>query len=312
MVVEHFAKLNPQPELCIFQHVQVYSDELSAKLNKVSFDKYAFTDCTESSCLVAYNKKLLSITCTKEQQTNLIVQCNGITKKPSFKLVILSNAGQPHTKELAKKCFKELSREATSECPVLLVGRFYVDLFRVELHAKENIRHDFEVPEYSPTMYRMTHPYNTRDLYICRDFFTFRNYMGATNYNTTTVRISDVQVEMINPPQDLIRGSYNVNYDLIRDVDKVIEVLKGILFITSPTIPTSSGLPPYSESLVSYDSDSDSTPKNTSSGSKPSNSASSDDKIHHHKTKVSSTAKSQKRNSKKKDSSRDSKSDPLS
>jgi len=310
MVVKHFAKLNPQPELCIFQRVSISCKRFASLMNN---DKYTITK-SSLNCVVAYNKKLLSIQeKVEDNSTTYTFQYNDTS---SFKLVILSSFNSKKPKEFAKDQFEKLSKIATSECPIVLVGGFYVDLFRVELCKREDIRYGFEVPEYSPTVFRMTHPYNTRDLYICCDFFTFRNCIGATSNNTTTVRISDVQAEMINPPQDLIRGSYNVNYDLIRaKTTEVFEVLKGTFFITS-------GLPPSdSESLVSSDpvstpsseskplsdsesSDSDSsvsTPNNTSSGSKLPNSASSD-KIHHHKTKVPSTAKSQKSNSKKKDS----------
>jgi len=256
IIVKHFAKLDPLPELCIFQNT--ISSELNIALNNVEINKYTYVSCMESPCVVAYNAHLLQ-SHNKEDDNPAVFtfRCHRIINKPTFKLVILHNAGL-NQKKNAEEQFAKFS---TEEFPVLLVGGFYVDLYRLELCKNENIRHGFEVPNYSPTVFRMTHTYNRKCLYICCDFFTIKNHTGGS----TVLSIDDVHADTINPPQDLIRGPYNVNYDLIRnETDEVLETLSAtlsIVHLSSPSSSTSNTATSDMKLESATPLDSDSTPK---------------------------------------------------
>ena len=235
MVAKHFMGLNPRPELCIFQNV-VSPGRILTDL------ELTVAKCTES-CFVAYNRDTMNISSFITKDDLRICTIQWLGESISFKLAILYDESKKE--ETIEKKFETLSEEVTPTCPILLVGGFYVDLFRVALYKKENITHGFEVPEYSPTMHRVTHKYGRSNLHLCRDFFTFRN---STDVGSSRLTVDNVQAEMINPPSDLIRGSYNVNYDLIWDKSTVLEILTAIISITPPRIPSTPTSVPHSAS----------------------------------------------------------------
>ena len=123
---------------------------------------------------------------------------------------------------------------------MILVGGFYADLFCTDKKQKVE-RSKFEVPEYDPMMYSITHPCTKNSLYMCRDFFTYKN-PGST----TTITVNDVHAKTINPPPNLMTGPYTVNYDLFWDETKAIETLSATVTITPPPstpISTSASTP---------------------------------------------------------------------
>ena len=213
--INYFIRLNPQPELLIFQNVkncEIIQNHLQCSLCEVT-----------SNCAIAYNSLNINIIThfTKDNIPVCTIHWHGMMV---FKLAVFFNGSGDETKVI--KCFKNLSTEATPECPIILVGGFYLDLFR-----EKDTRHGFEVPEYSPTMYRVTNTYakDHHKRYICRDFFAF------SNARSSRLTVYNVQAEMINPLPDLIRGLYNVNYNLIwNDKTIVLEALKATVSITPP------------------------------------------------------------------------------
>ena len=213
--INYFKRLHPQPELLIFQNVK--------DCKSIQNDLQLFLQNITNNCAIAYNHHNITITPHFEDKVLSISNIYWLGMLV-FKLAVFFDDCGDEAKVI--KYFEDLSKEETPKCPILLVGGFYLDLFR-----KKDIRSGFEVPEYSPTMYRVTNTYakDHHKRYICRDFFAF------SNARSSRLTVYNVQAEMINPLPDLIRGLYNVNYDLIwNDKTIVLEALKATVSITPP------------------------------------------------------------------------------
>ena len=67
------------------------------------------------------------------------------------------------------------NKDVSNDGPILLVGQFFVDLYR-HTDIPENC--GFTLLKYDPTMYRMTHPYFKKPIYVCRDFLLLKTIMA--------------------------------------------------------------------------------------------------------------------------------------
>jgi len=160
------------------------------------------------------------------------IECRSVTHQPTFQLATFYNNGTAtEQKDLVERYFKCVSSNFVSQnLPVLMVGGFRADLFLTNDQKIE--RHGFEVPEYHPTMYSITHPYTKKPLYRCCDFFAYKNYTGTQE--KTTLKVDNVWAETINPPPNLTTGPYHVNYDLYWNKRIATEILNATVTINAP------------------------------------------------------------------------------
>jgi len=244
--VKYFDKLFPHPDLCIFQNVpdksivQKVCEQYNKALCPRLHPRFDFQKCTDQ-CFIVYDtgKFLVEV----EKWTGSVghikvcicickIECHSVTHQPTFQLAIFYNNGTPtEQKILVQSKFKFVSSKFVSQnLPVLMVGGFKVDLFRTDDQKIE--RHGFEVPEYHPTMYSITHPYTKSPVYRCCDFFTYKNYTDTQE--KTTLKVDNVWAETINPPPNLITGPYHVNYDLYWNDHEATETLSATVTINAP------------------------------------------------------------------------------
>ena len=259
IVTSMLAGVDPKPDICVFQ--KVVERSLIANLD----GSFRLLEC-KPFCFIAYNDNKFKGKCISTKKNSRskarVIKCGfkclNISGSPSFTLAVCdTNCGEIRgtgkKKGHAESIFKLVEDESS---PVILVGRFHVDLFKE--HSTST--HGFIVPNYAPTMYRMTHPYYRNPIYVCCDFFAFKNPPGCNNIEILEDTIS---AETIVPPQGLMTGKYHVSYDLIKSKLELLETLSATITIRGSS----------QETDVS-ESESDSDPSESDSDSDESNSVS--------------------------------------
>ena len=254
--------LDPKPDICIFQKVATESVLACVDRNFKLFKCKPF-------CFIAYDSnKLKGEECkiiTSEDPTSVAqvirckFTCHNLSGSPSFILATCdTNCGEIKGKEKKKSHAENLFKLVEDDSPVVLVGQFCVDLF-----VEESVSlYDFTLLKYAPTMYRMTHPYCKKPIYVCRDFFAFKDLQDRI---TIEIQEETVCAETIIPPRDLMIGKYHVSYDLIKSNLELLETLSATITISGSSQETN-----VSESESDPDpdeSDSDPDPDESDSGS---------------------------------------------
>ena len=217
-VCEYFKKLNPKPDICMFQNIPNLS-----LVKSICGEDIAVTCSTiNKKICIAYNGKIFHCTKYNIQERLMNKSAYNIVR---CLLKCLKIAGMPEicitsfcvpsdlqkVGDYVKKYFEEpqIIADRDYPCPLLIAGNF-----NMELHINENLigwrQKKFKVPKYNPSIYQLLHSHKKNDF----NCFAYTN--PTLTENSTAIELSNIYSEMIEPCPHLVTGpgNYNIDYDL--------------------------------------------------------------------------------------------------